>query len=256
MPTNWCRSSPKTKKYSVSMSVMMVPFESWCGWAWRAKSRSIMRSNSAQQVIVIRLLNRARAFDAHVGLDNIAVDMTVEVDHVRLGGVDQHRRMRGADDAEVFLVHQFLEHFQGAVLVGNRERHLRLVQQQAGAVGQFGEGLAKHREHYLAVAGHAQELEHLRLSLEEFELGARIVLLGIEQVALADLDAARIQTVDVPLHGFAAERVVDGMEERRLAGTVIARQHDQRMREIHDHRHMEVETGEDRVRNNLQIHRS
>jgi hypothetical protein len=44
------------------------------------------------------------------------------------------------------------------------------------------------------------------------------------------------------------------MEEGRFSAAVLARQHDQRMREIHDHRHVKVEIGEDGVTQDFEVH--
>lgn len=45
------------------------------------------------------LLDGAGAFHAHIGGDYVLIDVAVQVDHVGFFGFDQHRRMRGADDA-------------------------------------------------------------------------------------------------------------------------------------------------------------
>jgi len=57
-----------------------------------------------------------------------------------------------------------------------------------------------------------------------------------------------------PGHGFAAQRVEDGMQQGGFAGAVLALQHHQGMREIDNHRHMEIQLSENRVRQNLQVH--
>ena len=75
--------------------------------------------------------------------------------------------------------------------------------------GSLGKLSREEREHHLPVARDAQEFEHLGLVLEEFELRARIVLLGVEQVAPAELHVARFEAVDVSLDLLAAERVMD-----------------------------------------------
>ena len=162
--------------------------------------------------------------------------------------------MRGADDAELLLVHQFLQHLQNAALVGNRERHFGFVEQQRGAVRQLGKGLAEHGEHDLPVAGGAQEFHHFRLFLEEFQLGARIVLFRVEEVGLAGLDVAGFETVDVAIHFVAAQGVEDGVQQRRFPRPVLALKHDQGMREVHNHRHVEIQVDENRMPQNLKMH--
>ena len=45
------------------------------------------------------------------------------------------------------------------------------------------------------------------------------------------------------------------IQQRRFSRAVLALQHDERVRKIHHHRHMEVEDGENGVRQDLQKHR-
>src|SRR5215469_14540974 len=116
----------------------MVPFESWCGCAWRARSRSVRRSNSEQQVMSV---DGAGALEAHVGRDYVLVGVSIEIDDVGFGGFDQNRRMSRADDAEMLLIYKLPQHFQNAALVRSGERHLRFVEQKRGSVRQFGKAL-------------------------------------------------------------------------------------------------------------------
>ncbi len=113
----------------------------------------------------------------------------------------------------------------------------------------------EHRQHHLAVTGQLEKLHHLRLVLEELQLHARIVLFGVEQEHLAFFDIAAIQPVNVALRLFPAQRIVDRMQQRRFSRAVLACQHDKRMRQIHDHRHVEVEIRENGMRKNLEEHK-
>jgi hypothetical protein len=120
--------------------------------------------------------------------------------------------------------------------------------------GKAGKVFAEHAQHHLPVAGHAQKFLHARVLFEELRIRARIVRLGVEQVDLAELHLAGIQAVDVAVHLLAAQRVVDGMQQRGFARTVFALQHDQRMRQIHDHGHVEIQVDEDGMRQDLEVH--
>ena len=120
--------------------------------------------------------------------------------------------------------------------------------------GKLGESLAEHGEHHLAVACGAQKFHHFGLLLEKLQLDTRIVLFGIEEVRLAELDLAGLEPVDVAIHFVAAQGVEDGMQQSGFPRPVLALQHDERMREVHNHRHVEVQIGEDGMAQNLQIH--
>ena len=65
-----------------------------------------------------------------------------------------------------FLVDKLHQHFENASLIGNRERHFRLIEQKHGAVGEAGERFVKQREHHLAVARYLDELLHFRLMVK------------------------------------------------------------------------------------------
>ena len=86
------------------------------------------------------------------------------------------------------------------------------------------------------------------------ELVARVVLFGVEQIRPRERVAGALQPVHITLRGFAAQRVEDGMQQGGFAGAVLALQHHQGMREIDNHRHMEIQLGEYRMRQNLQVH--
>ena len=95
--------------------------------------------------------------------------------------------------------------------------------------------------------------EHL--VLEQIRVVARIVLLGVEEQDAADLFVLRVELIGEPVHLFALEREIERVEQRGFPRSVLAFEHDQRMREVHDHRHVEVEVDEDRVRKDFEEHR-
>ena len=84
------------------------------------------------------------------------------------------------------------------MLVGSGERHLGFVQQQDSASGslEVSRNIESMTWPWLAVAG----IHHFRLIFEEIQLGARIVLFGVEEVGFAGLDVAGLETVDVAIH--------------------------------------------------------
>jgi hypothetical protein len=45
--------------------------------------------------------------------------MLIEVDHVRLLGLNQHGRVCSGDDPKILLVHKFHQHFENAALIGS-----------------------------------------------------------------------------------------------------------------------------------------
>ncbi len=58
------------------------------------------------------------------------------------------------------------------------------------------------------MAGELEELHHLRLIFEKFELHAGVVLLGVEEKHFPRFDAAAVQLVDEALGLLALQRVV------------------------------------------------
>src|SRR5439155_4475937 len=123
-----------------------------------------------------------------------------------------------------------------------------------GLIGQGGKILAKHGQHYLPVAGHLQELLHARFVVEEVEVRAWIVHLGVEQEDLLEFGLAPIQLVNETIHRFALQRLLNRVQQRRFAGPVVTAEHDQRMGKIHNHRHMEVQIDENGMGQDCQIH--
>ena len=78
----------------------------------------------------------------------------------------------------------------------------------------------------------------------------------VNEYSIVSRNVAAIETVRVAFSLFALERVLNGMQQRRLAGAVVTGEHYQRMRQINDHWHVEVEVDEDGVRQDFQIHRN
>ena len=84
---------------------------------------------------------------------------------------------------------------------------------------------------------------------------ARIVLLGVEKQNLIGLARSALEPVNVTVDFVAAQRVIDGVQQRRFAATILAREHDERVRKVHDHRHVEIEVGENGMSQNLEKHK-
>jgi len=81
----------------------------------------------------------------------------------------------------------------------------------------------------------------------------RIVLFGVEEKHFGSLDAI-LQPVDVAVDHVAAQSAVDRAQQRRFAAAVFAREQNQGMGKIHHDRHVEVQTDQNRVRQNLENH--
>ena len=70
-----------------------------------------------------------------------------------------------------------------------------------------------------------------------------------------DVDAvAGFEAVNVAVDFVVAQGVKDRMQEGGLPRPVFALQHDERMREVHNHRHVEIQIGEYGVAQDLQVH--
>jgi len=92
--------APRTgKAFALSTSVV---FSSTCTNAF-----AIAAGTANDGTRPAALLNRAGALHAQIRRQHVLVDVVVEVDRVGFGRFDQHRRVRGANHAEVLLVHLY-----------------------------------------------------------------------------------------------------------------------------------------------------
>ena len=101
----------------------------------QSATAAILKPGEEIEKCLVHLLNRTLSFNTQVRGGDVLIDMVIEVDDVGLGGFRQNRRVRRRNHAKLFLIHQFHHHLQNSPLIGLRERHLRLVEQQHGLIG-------------------------------------------------------------------------------------------------------------------------
>src|SRR5437879_4225015 len=170
------------------------------------------------------LLDGALAFYAEVRGNHVSVDVPVHIDYVSLFGIDQHRRMRGGDNAEILLIDKLQEHLQNAPLIRDRECHLRLVQKQDRPVGKTRKRFAEHGKHHLTVTRHPDEFFHLWLVVEEFQVSARVMLFGIEKKHLARLDGFALELVNVAVDWLPTQPIVHRVKQHGFSAAVLPSQ--------------------------------